>query len=103
MEALHRRLAGQDFVLLAVSEDEAARSAVQPYVEELGLTFPVLLDPAGEVSRKFGVTGYPESFLIDKQGMVILRHIGFQDWTDSEVETMIRRLLAAQSDGDGGS
>ena len=59
MEVLHRRLSGDDFVMLAVSADADGRELVEPFVEELGLTFPVLLDPDGQVVSRYRVTGWP--------------------------------------------
>ena len=83
METLHRRLHGKDFVMLAVSEDEAGIAAVKPFVDQGGFTFPVLIDRDGLVSQRYGVTGYPETFIIDREGRVIQHVIGPEDW-DSE-------------------
>lgn len=99
MELLHRRMRDQDFTILAVNEDEGGRDTVQQFVDRLGLTFPVLLDPDGEVPRKYGVTGYPETFLVDKDGTVVLHHVGFQNWADERVEHMLRQLVTARRDG----
>ena len=93
MEALARRLSGEDFVLLAVSQDVDGAVTVKPYLQEGGYTFPVLLDVQGEVGRKYGVTGYPETFIIDRQGQVVYHHIGYNDWAQSQVEETLRRLI----------
>src|SRR5207244_738508 len=63
LEALYRRLQGGDFVMLAASQDVDGQSTVLPYLREGGFTFPVLLDVRGEVGKKYGVTGYPETFI----------------------------------------
>jgi len=99
MEVLSRRLAGKNFTVLAVSQDEDGRKAVKPFVDKFGLTFPVLLDTRGEVGQKFGVTGYPETFIIDKDGKVLAHYIGFHDWSDDHVRTDLQRLIAARSGG----
>jgi peroxiredoxin len=91
MERLHRRLSGRDFVMLAVSADEGGKDAVAPFVAELGLTFPVLLDPGGRLSPRYGVTGYPETFLIDRDGQVVNHTIGPADWDE---EAVVRNILA---------
>jgi peroxiredoxin len=92
MEALYRRLKGADFVMLAVSQDVDGKNTVLPYLQEGGFTFPVLLDVRGEVGRKYGVTGYPETFIIDRQGNVVYHHIGYNDWSLPVVEAAVRRL-----------
>ncbi len=99
MEQLHRALRNEEFAILAVSQDQDGARAVAPFVEEFGITFPVLIDPRGEVARKFGVTGYPETFIIDKDGKVLIHHIGYQNWADPSVQKMLRDLVHARRDG----
>ncbi len=95
MERLHQRLKDRGFVLLAVSQDESGAEAVRPFVEQAKVTFPVLLDPQGDVGRKFGVWGYPESFLVDREGRIVDRAIGPRDWASPAQVARIEALLAA--------
>lgn len=92
METLYRRLKNADFLVLAVSQDVDGQHTVVPYLQEGGFTFPVLLDVHGEVGEKYGVTGYPETFIIDRQGNVVYHHIGYNDWSQPAVETALRQL-----------
>jgi peroxiredoxin len=93
MEALYRRLQDADFVMLAVSQDVDGHKTVLPYLKEGGYTFPVLLDVGGEVGKRYGVTGYPETFIIDRQGNIVYHHIGYNDWSRPAVEDALRRLI----------
>jgi peroxiredoxin len=93
MERLYRRLRDRDFVMLAVSADEGGKAAVAPFVEELGLTFPVLLDPEGRLSPRYGVTGYPETFVIGRDGKVVNHTIGPADWQSEEMVRYLEALL----------
>lgn len=95
MEGLHQRLRDRGFVLLAVSQDEGGAAVVEPFVRQLGLTFPVLVDPDQQVGRRFGVWGYPESFLIDRDGRVVERIIGPRDWSSPGQVAAVERLLDA--------
>lgn len=95
MEQLWLRLRDRGFVLLAVSEDEGGQAVVQPFVEQLKLTFPVLVDPEHQVGDRYGVWGYPESFLIDREGRIVERIIGPRDWLAASQIEAIERLLAA--------
>ena len=95
METLYREFARDDFAMLAVSEDASGLEAVQPYVAQFGFTFPILLSPEGEVGHKYGITGYPETFIIDKTGQVVVHFIGPRNWADSSVRAMLRQLLQA--------
>ena len=97
METLHRRMAGTDFVMLAVSEDEDGRTTVQKFADEFGLSFPILLDQQGVIPPRYGVTGYPETFVIDRDGRVIQHTIGPEDWDSDAVVDYFTRLLARGS------
>ena len=101
MERLYRQLKDRGFVLLAVSQDEDGAAAVKPFVEQMKVTFPVLVDPQGEVGRKYGVWGYPESFLLDREGRVVERVIGPRDWASENQVAQIEALLAAPAAGHG--
>ena len=92
METLYKKMQSVDFVMLAASEDVDGKSTVLPYRQEGGFTFPILLDENGEVGKKYGVTGYPETFIIDRQGNIVYHHIGYNDWSHPAVETALRRL-----------
>ena len=93
MEHLYQRLRGADFAMLAVSEDEDGATAVRPFIEQMGLTFPVLIDRQGTLPPRYGVTGYPETFIIDRGGQVIQHTIGPEDWGSDQVYEFFTRLL----------
>ncbi len=93
MEKLHRQLSGTDFVMLAVSEDAQGRAAVEPFVRQLGLTFPVLLDTDGYLPKRYGVSGYPETFIIDRSGRIIQHLIGPEDWASDQAIAYFNGLL----------
>lgn len=96
MERLHRRLAGTDFRLVAVSIDKEDEDKVMAYVRELGLTFDILHDQPGEIQQIYQTTGVPESFLLDRDGVIVKKVIGAVEWDAPVNETLIRRLLDAQ-------
>ena len=92
MQALYDRLKGRDFAMIAVAEDTNTAD-VSAFVKELGLTFPVLLDTDNRLPARFGVTGYPETFIIDRDGQVIKHVIGPEEWTNPDVLTYFEELL----------
>ena len=95
MERLYRQLRDKGFVLLAVSQDEAGQAGVASFVRELGLTFPVLVDPQHQVGDRFDVWGYPESFIIDREGRVVERVIGPRKWDSPKQVEALEALLSA--------
>jgi len=64
-----------DAVLLAVAEDGDDGAALRAFVEERGLTYPVLRG-SGEVARQWGVTVFPTSFYIDREGRIATHQMG---------------------------
>ena len=68
-------------------------SVVLPYTKERGLTFPSLLDPAGEVYPRFGVRYTPTNFLINRKGEVVGRSIGYRDWNSPEGMKFLKALV----------
>lgn len=65
----------EGFVVLAINFDES-RAQVEAFGEELGLTFPLVLDPGAEVQRLYRNRSYPTSFFVDEQGIIRAHHIG---------------------------
>ena len=96
MERLYGALRDADFALLAVSQDEDGPRVVEPFVRELKLSFPVLIDPDHQVGDRYGVWGYPETFVIDRTGHVVERVIGPRDWASADSVARIEALLAAR-------
>jgi peroxiredoxin len=98
MEALHRRLKHRDFVMVAVAEEDDA-AAVRAFVAEVGITFPVLLDAGATLSPRYGATGYPETFIIDRNGQVVNHTVGPAEWDTPEMIAFFERLLSPPDEG----
>jgi peroxiredoxin len=96
MERLSRDLAGTDFRIVAVSVDEGDSSEVNAFVRELGLTFDILHDRSGRIKRSYQTTGVPESFVIDRHGVIVKKVIGAAQWDAPVNQILIGRLLDAR-------
>ena len=105
LERLYRELREEGFELLAISVDAPGMNAqIEVFRSELGLSFPILLDPGKLAHDAFGVTGVPETYLIDSDGRLAERFIGPRDWDDPRYARTVRRLLSkakAPEVGDG--
>ncbi len=73
LEALYERFRGRGFVVLAISDEEAAK--VEPFIRERKISFPVALDPSRKVNEMFVVEGIPKSFVYDRQGKLVAQSI----------------------------
>lgn len=97
IEALHRRFRDSDLVVLAVSQDSEGEKAVRPMAMRFALSFPLLLDPEGSLSPRYGVTGYPETFVIGRDGRVVEHFIGPTDWVSPDRINYFQSLLRQPS------
>lgn len=85
MQRLYEKFRGKNLEILAVSIDSNGREAVDPFMRKIDLTFPVLLDPKETIKPLYGITGVPESFIVDKEGILVKKIIGPIDWATPEV------------------
>jgi peroxiredoxin len=92
MENLHQKLKDQGFTLLAVAVDES-RDDVDAFRDRLGITFPILLDPAQVAARKYQTTGFPESILVDSDGVIVERYVGPREWDHPDYVARVEKLL----------
>jgi peroxiredoxin len=93
MERLFRAHHDKGFVVLAVNLQESAKT-VRPFVQQLKLSFPTVLDGEGSVSREYGVRALPVSFLIGRDGNILWRAIGGRDWESAQARRYFAQLVA---------
>jgi cytochrome c biogenesis protein CcmG, thiol:disulfide interchange protein DsbE len=93
MEKVYQALAPRGFRIAAVSIDEGSPEDVQAFARELGLSFDILQDRTTIVQQIYQTTGVPESFLLNREGVIVKRVIGAQDWGSAVNRALIERLL----------
>ena len=92
MQRLHEKLGPEGLRLVAVSVDDTS-DVIDTFRERFGLSFSILWDPDKRVSDAYQAYKYPETLLIDRDGVVVERYIGPRDWDSPLYEARIRRLL----------
>ena len=93
MDSVYQSLAPRGFKIAAVSIDEGSPEAVQAFAQELGISFDLLQDRSGIVQQIYQTTGVPESFLINKDGIIVKRLIGEHAWNSPVNRKLIEALL----------
>jgi cytochrome c biogenesis protein CcmG, thiol:disulfide interchange protein DsbE len=93
MERLYDSLAPRGFAIAAVSIDEGSPDDVRAFGQELGLSFDLLQDRSTRIQRTYQTTGVPESFLLDRRGVIVKRIIGAHDWSSPANRALVERLL----------
>jgi peroxiredoxin len=73
LETLYQRFGSKGFVVLGISDEEAAK--VEPFIRERKFSFPILLDPGRRVHDSFVVEGIPKSFVYDRDGKLVAQSI----------------------------
>jgi cytochrome c biogenesis protein CcmG, thiol:disulfide interchange protein DsbE len=93
MEQAYQTLAPEGFKIAAVSIDEGNSEDVREFGRELGLSFDLLQDRTTRITQLYQTTGVPESFLLDRKGIIVKRIIGPHDWNSPVNRALIQRLL----------
>jgi cytochrome c biogenesis protein CcmG, thiol:disulfide interchange protein DsbE len=104
MQRLYQKLVGTDFRIAAVSVDgdlfhlegSQDRAGTLAFANGMGLTFDILHDPSGAIRNNYQTTGVPESFLVDRDGVIVKKVVGAAEWDGPVNEALIRRLLDAR-------
>ena len=94
IQQLYERLHGQGLEILAVSLDNLGAQIVVPFMQSRRLSFPTLLDTKNLVQRLYRTTGVPESFVVDKRGILVDKVVGPRDWIHPQIIAQFERLLA---------
>lgn len=94
MQRLWERYRAQGFVIVAIAADRGSRKPVASFVDKLALSYPVLLDPEGNVRKRYEVIGLPMSYLIGRDGKISGRLVGIREWDSPEADAVVTTLLA---------
>lgn len=93
MEKAYQTFRGHGLEILAASIDAGPKSVVKNFMQEFKLNFPALLDPEMEVMQLYRLSAIPASFLVDKQGIIRYKELGYRDWTDGESTKILKELI----------
>ena len=93
LERLYREFKDRGLILAAVNIREP-KALVRQWVQERGLTFPVLFDPDGKVAATYRVHGTPSVFLVDRDGKLVGHAVGPRSWTGDKGRGLFQALLA---------
>jgi len=92
MQRLYEKMRGKSFQMLTIVYRDAPEKAMA-YMRGNGYTMPVLFDAGNEISRSYGVRGVPETFIIDREGILREKIIGRNTWDSPEAISLIEKWL----------
>lgn len=91
MQKLYEQVAPKGLVMLAVSAEDT--DVVAEFVKREGYTFTVGVDPDRSVMSTYRVRAIPATYLIDRHGTIVYKHVGYADWTSGETARQVMTLL----------
>jgi thiol-disulfide isomerase/thioredoxin len=93
MMKLNKSMAGKPFQMVAISIDEGGRPAIESFFKTSGFSLPAYTDPDNRAARTYGITGVPETFIIDRQGIMVKKVIGAMEWDSPEAAAFLEQLM----------
>jgi peroxiredoxin len=89
LEARFRTMEARGPLVVGVNFDEPV-DVVRAFQKELGLTFPIVLDPGGRIQALYQVVGYPTTYFVDRSGVIQIAHIGSMD--EAQLDKYLRQM-----------
>ena len=93
MMKLNSLMTGKPFQMVAVSIDEGGKPAIESFFKGTGFLLPAYLDETGASAKSYGITGVPETFIIDKNGVLVKKIIGGFAWNSPDAVSFLEGLM----------
>jgi cytochrome c biogenesis protein CcmG, thiol:disulfide interchange protein DsbE len=95
IEALQKDYAPKGLKIVAVSiDDPGTDDAIRKFAEQYKLTFEILHDPNKQIVDAYDISGYPETFIIGRDGIIRKKLMSATDWNSPDARALMDRLLA---------
>ena len=88
---MQRRMKAKGVTVVAVSID-VDENAYKLFLKQHGVDLLTVRDPKQKVPVLYGTTGWPETFIIDRKGVMRRKFIGAVDWTEPEITAFLGKL-----------
>ena len=96
LEKIHRRYAGRGLRVVGVTEmNPDPKQAAQAF-EEIGATYPAILDAKERVAALYRIEAHPTTFVIDAAGVIRFVNSGYLKGEEADIERAVRKALAAR-------
>ncbi len=92
MQKLYATQPKDKFKMLAVlNKDDPALADI--FAAKLGITMPILDDQDNTAGKEYGLTGLPETYIVDKLGVLRKKFIGPEHWGSPKIRHMLSRYI----------
>jgi len=97
LQRLYQAYGDKGLKLVAVSiDDYVSEDSIRAFAKNFGITFEILHDSTHAIERLYQTTGYPESFVIGREGTIRKKWIGPDDWSSQGNRALVAQLLGLQ-------
>jgi len=94
IEALNKAYGPKGLKIVAVSiDDPGTDSTIRAFVKQYGLTFEILHDAKAAITDAYDISGYPETFIVGKDGVIRKKLMSATDWNSPDARALVERLL----------
>lgn len=95
LNALQERIADRGGMVLAISQDED-QAEYERFLEQHKIVFPTYREPEKAIPLSYGTSMIPEAYIIARDGRIVRKVVGAQDWTSPEMLSIFDLLLREQ-------
>lgn len=95
LNEMYQRYSSRGLQIIAINVD-SNKSDAEKFLDQTPADFTVEFDPHGKLAEKFDVQAMPTSYLMDRKGDILQRHLGFKLADRQQYEAEIRAALAGQ-------
>jgi cytochrome c biogenesis protein CcmG/thiol:disulfide interchange protein DsbE len=92
LDQFQRRFANSGIVVLGVSVDKDEK-AYRRFLSRVNVSFLTARDPENKISADYGTFKYPESYLINRDGKVVMKVINATNWVDEKMLSFVKSQL----------
>ncbi|MCZ6532763.1 MAG: TlpA disulfide reductase family protein [SAR324 cluster bacterium] len=93
MQRLADKLKGKPFRILAVNMMEKKIQVQRFLKNKVKVSFPIVMDPSGDIAANYSATSLPLTYIIDKKGIIVRRAIGAREWDSPQAVRLMLRLM----------
>jgi peroxiredoxin len=91
-ESLRKDMQGKPFQMLGILFRDDPRNLAS-YFKKVQVNIPTLISPDDQAAALYGITGVPETFIIDKEGIIREKVVGPREWNSPENVALIEKWL----------
>ena len=97
LKILYEKYKDKGFTILGINQDTPKSvSKVRSYISSQRINFPVVIDPNSQLLQKFNGQAIPYSLLINKNGEIVYKNVGYLPGDEIKLEKEIQKLLAEE-------